>query len=266
MSRITESLRRTIREEVQKSLRRKLHERSGASQEIVRQIQTALGMSNVGGIWGRATDAAWATWLETNKNKLKLKDGTIAPYIDALKTNWAENSKNITHVLSRPVTDGEIQGTPAGILKLIELFNTTNDEIASISAAKQTDTRSVNKGTYTDMSVDELRKVYDSLAAVEKAAADRGGFYGSNKYAAISAELKKLHAAILDKIATSNDAEAAKLQAMADKFEDIDPSDTFKSSDSALASTQKDAADDAADRKVAMTESRWLRLAGLLKG
>ena len=45
---------------------------------------------------------------------------------------------------------------------------------------------------------------------------------------------------------------------------DDDKADTFEFSP--RASTQKDAVDDAADSKAATTESRWLRLAGLLKG
>ena len=96
--------------------------RRRAPQAIVKQIQTALGMSDADGVWGPKTDIAWGVWLETNKTKLKLTDGkTIAD----LKTSWAENSKNITHFLDYKI-EVPINGTPAGVLELIRLSNRDN--------------------------------------------------------------------------------------------------------------------------------------------
>ena len=101
--------------------------RRRAPQEIVKQIQTALGMTSVDGIWGKATDTAWSAWLDANKAKLKLSSDTT---IAALQTNWAENSKNITHFLDFKI-EVPISGTPAGILELIQLSNTATGAISS---------------------------------------------------------------------------------------------------------------------------------------
>ena len=103
--------------------------RRRAPQAIVTKIQTALGMdgADVDGVWGKDTDAAWMNWLDANKAKLKLSSDTT---IAALQTNWAENSKNITHFLDFKI-EVPISGTPAGILELIQLSNTATGAISS---------------------------------------------------------------------------------------------------------------------------------------
>ena len=93
--------------------------RRRAPQEIVKQIQTALGMTSVDGVWGKDTDAAWSAWLTNNATIISLSDNKT---INDLKANWAENSKHITVVkgisLSTP-----IKGTPEGMIEVLNLIN-----------------------------------------------------------------------------------------------------------------------------------------------
>ena len=227
-------------------------------QDIVKQIQTALGMTgaDVNGIWGPKTDDAWVKWLDAHNNITFTNNKNI----EDLKTSWAKNSKYIKEINNSGKMDTS-SGTVENMLEFIKyaemeaVRSPGSQPVASTPTAETKPMKVVAQG-YNEIIAYANAQAIEALRIGDEALHD--------EWQAHADSVRTRHSQ--DTVIKSVAAASAKLDKELAFLKEIDPDDTFEFSDSALASTQTDAADDAADSKAAISESRWMRLAGLLKG
>jgi len=236
-------------------------------QAIVKQIQTALGMSDVDGIWGGATNTAWKQFLIKTGNKEKFTPND-APFITALSKDWATNSSKITYVGQHKITE-PFRGTPSSILRFITIISKSSGDLG----IQDSPTATPPTAEIVDRGYDELI-AHANAQAQEALSKEDSVLYDKWIAHADTARNRQSQDTIVKSVAAAN----AKLDKELAFLKDIDPKDTFEFSDSALAAddeeedvdvdvdVDEDGIADSEDDDIDLNESRWLRLAGLLKG
>ena len=226
--------------------------RRRAPQEIVKQIQTALGMdgADANGFWGKATDAAWSAWLDAHSN-ITFDSGKT---IEDLKTSWAKNSKyikEINHFASLDTSSGTVEN----MLEFIKYAEEVADYVPDAQRPGS------NAPTAKTEPMKVVAQGYNEIIAYAndqaQAALSKGDITLHDEWLAHAdtARARQSQDTIVKSVAAAN----AKLDKELAYLKEIDPEDTFEFSDSALARTNATTPDK-------ISESRWLRLAGLLKG
>lgn len=232
--------------------------RSRKPQDIVKQIQTELGMTDVDGIWGKQTDAAWAKWLDANNNITFINNKTI----EDLKKSWAENSKYIKMINNYGKMNTS-SGTVENMLEFIKYAEMEAVRSPGSQPVASTPTAETKPMNVVAQGYNEII-AYANAQAIEALRIGDEALHDEWQAHADSVRTRQSQDTVIKSVA----AASAKLDKELAFLKKIGPDDTFEFSDSALPEDKDTAIVDVDkdDDKTDLSESRWLRLAGLLKG